>query len=120
MICGVYKITNLINNKVYIGQSVDIESRWEAEKEGYINKHATRAFKKYGINNFSFEILTECTKEELDKWEIYYIKYYDSCNPQHGYNKLSGGYNGSPNEETRKKLVKQLKKGIGKVCFMKY
>lgn len=46
-------------------------------------------FKKYGFENFSFEILEECKTEELDEEEIYWIKYYDSYNK--GYNLTGGG-----------------------------
>ena len=52
-ICGIYKIQNLINNKVYIGQSVNIKSRWHSENNRKChNRHLKSAFKKYGIENF--------------------------------------------------------------------
>lgn len=88
---GIYKITNLINQKIYIGQSTDIESRWEDHKF-YSQKENTAiqaAFKKYGISNFSFEIIEECRKEELDAKEIYWIAKYDTYN--NGYNLTKGG-----------------------------
>lgn len=88
---GIYKITNLVNNKIYIGQSVRIEKRWEDHKF-YSGKEHTAlqaAFKKYGISNFSFEVIEECPKEILDEREIYWIKFYDSYN--NGYNLTKGG-----------------------------
>lgn len=88
---GIYKITNLINNKIYIGQSTNIQKRWEDHKF-YSSKYQTaiqQAFKKYGISNFSFEVLEECPKEKLDEREIYWIKFYDSYN--NGYNLTKGG-----------------------------
>lgn len=98
---GIYKITNLINQKKYIGQSIDIERRF---KEHHINPFNTidcankqlfyQAIKKYGIDNFSFEVLEECKVEELDEKEKYWIKYYNTYigweNSQ-GYNMTIGG-----------------------------
>ena len=110
MSCGVYKITNLINNKIYVGQSVEIENRWEAEKNRCINFHLKQSFKKYGIDNFKFEILVECSKEVLDEIEIWYIDYYKSYDIKYGYNKTLGGYNGAPNEETKKRISETVKK----------
>ena len=93
--CGIYKITNLVNGKSYIGQSIDIHRRWyEHKRDSKLSSvQATyplyRAFQKYGIENFSFEILEETTKEELNKKERYYIQLYDSYN--NGYNQTLGG-----------------------------
>ena len=88
---GIYKITNLINGKMYIGQSIDIEKRWEEHKfySGKENTAIQSAFKKYGISNFSFEVIEECLREELDAKEIYWIAKYDSFN--NGYNLTQGG-----------------------------
>ena len=95
---GIYKITNLINNKSYIGQSVDINRRFRSHKSYPFEKSnypLYRAFKKYGIDNFSFEILEECPIEELNEKEIYYINYYDTYN--NGYNQTTGGQGNSNN-----------------------
>lgn len=88
---GIYKITNLINNKIYIGQSIDIEKRWEEHKYYSSDEHTAiqSAFKKYGISNFSFEVIEKCSKNKLDEREIYWIAYYDSYN--NGYNLTAGG-----------------------------
>ena len=95
--CGIYKITNKINGKIYIGQSIDIQRRWVHHRNS-INEpdlySLQQAFVKYGIENFEFEILEECLPAELNQKEIYYIHYYDSY--KNGYNETTGGA-GSPN-----------------------
>lgn len=96
--CGIYKITNIKNNKIYIGQSVNIESRWKKHRTGPFSKNNSqynsslyRAIRKYGISNFKFEIIEECPKENLNDREIFWISYYNSNNPDIGYNLTSGG-----------------------------
>lgn len=98
---GIYKITNQLNNKVYIGQSINIKKRfnchiWEAfnEKQIPYNYAINRAIRKYGIKNFELEVIEECKKEELDEKEKYWIKYYNSNNPNYGYNMTEGGDKG--------------------------
>jgi group I intron endonuclease len=91
-ICGIYKITNLINNKIYIGSSKDIESRFYYHKcklkhSGHVNKHLLSAWNKYGEENFKFEILKEISLSLLRKAEQFYINKYQSLNPKYGYNK---------------------------------
>ena len=73
-----------------------LERRWTQEKRKAFRKKdptynylLSRAFRKYGIENFSFEILEECSKEDLDDREIYYISKYDSY--FNGYNQTTGG-----------------------------
>ena len=94
--CGIYKITNLINEKIYIGQSVDINYRFNNHKSESFNPKSNayntaihRAIRKYGIENFSFEVIEECTKELLSEREIYWIAYYNSY--ENGYNSTLGG-----------------------------
>lgn len=109
-LCGIYKIINNINGKVYIGQSIKIQSRWkshiQALKRGDSNcTLLQRAWNKYGEENFSFEILELCHEERLDELETKYIKIYDSQNPNKGYNIESGGNkNKHLAEETKRKL----------------
>lgn len=95
---GIYKITNLINNKIYIGQSIDIEKRYKnhiyfsknpSSREYNTPIHA--ALRYYGENNFKIEILEKCKKEELDEREIYYINKFSSNNREIGYNLTNGG-----------------------------
>lgn len=96
---GIYKITNTINNQSYIGQSINIEKRWNVHKKQYKNKKSHsydyplyRAFRKYGINNFKFEIIEVCSKNELNQKEIFWIKYYNTFFK--GYNQTLGGDHG--------------------------
>lgn len=91
---GIYKITNNINEKCYIGQSKDIEARWKKHISVYNNKTAPnyklyRAMRKYGLASFRFEVIEECEPEELNSREIYWIQYYDSF--LNGYNMTLGG-----------------------------
>ena len=89
---GIYKITNTVNGKCYIGQSRDIEARWQKHLSAYKSSpdwELYRAFKKYGIPQFTFEIVEECQIDELNEREIYWIAQYDSFN--NGYNMTLGG-----------------------------
>lgn len=92
----IYKITNKINNKVYIGQtSRTIEIRWKEHKKN-INSLCDRlplykALKKYGVDNFTIEEIDECENSLLDEREIYWIHYYNSFSKENGYNCTSGG-----------------------------
>lgn len=91
---GIYKITNKINNQCYIGQSICIEERWKEHircSKDLSNKNSIYlAIRKYGIENFDFEIIEECNSvDELDEKEINWIAYYNSYN--NGYNMTRGG-----------------------------
>lgn len=92
-ICGIYKITNKINSKCYIGQSNDINRRWRQElsPNAKLNPHLARAFEKYGTDNFEFEIIEECQRELLNEREQFWINLYNSSDKNFGYNKTLGG-----------------------------
>ncbi len=85
MTTGIYKIENLINHKVYIGQSVHIERRWKEHCQYSTKSVISDAIKKYGKENFSFQILEECSLDELNDKEIYYIQKFNCITPN-GYN----------------------------------
>lgn len=91
IITGIYKITNKINHKVYIGQSQNIFKRWDEHRysRNCDERPLYRAFRKYGLENFIFEIIEICAIEELNEKEIFWIQYYDSYNK--GYNLTPGG-----------------------------
>lgn len=106
IICGIYKITNLINGKVYIGQSIDIKRRWNQHKKIGRNlskdkyskeydKVLYRAMRKYGIDSFEFSIIEECDESILYEREQYWISFYESTTADDkGYNLNDGGPGG--------------------------
>lgn len=90
---GIYKITNKINNKVYIGQSINIEKRWGEHKRNAFNSKTHTYYyplyssiRKYGLDNFTFEIIEECLIKNLTEREQYWIEYYHSLDGNYGYN----------------------------------
>ena len=130
----IYKIENLVNGKVYIGQTVKtFKERYNFKGEGIIrvlaylemrgtkrsdytetlygNRHLLSSIKKYGVENFTVEIIdTAETIEELNSKEIKWIAYFDSY--ALGYNKCVGGKNNlgwNPSEETRETWRKMRK-----------
>lgn len=86
MTVGIYKIENRINGKVYIGQSVHIERRFN-EHRASTKSIIGQAISKYGKENFIFSILEECEPNELLEKEVNYIRKYESIIPN-GYNIL--------------------------------
>jgi group I intron endonuclease len=111
-IAGIYKITNTVNGKVYIGQSVNIYARWKVHKTGYVHEKSCRrlhsAMKSYGIDKFSFEIIeiTSNDKNILNSLEKKYIKKYHTFidDPKcQGYNLTDGGGSFRPSKESIKK-----------------
>ena len=100
---GIYKITNKLNGKVYIGQSRDIDARWRQHINAKDNYAIHNAIKKYGKENFSFEVLLECPAEMLNVWERDMIALYDCISPN-GYNLTEGGEGHHLSEETRLKM----------------
>jgi group I intron endonuclease len=126
-----YKITNLLNDKVYVGQTINAGRRWSDHKwlskkkpEQYIH----RAMNKYGIKNFQFEVIAECkSSSDANETEKQLIIQYDSRNPEKGYNLAPGGetawntglpaeqqpmYGKHHSEESRKKISES---NIGKL-----
>lgn len=98
--CGIYKITNLITKKIYIGQSIHINIRFNKHKSVSMNKNDPNYDKDlykdmriYGLNNFSFEIIELCDEKLLNEREIYYISFYNCIEPN-GYNRNKGGNTG--------------------------
>ena len=92
--CGIYKITNQLDDCCYIGQSVSIGERWKQHAKCGLGIDAPAANKLYkamqedGLQNFSFEILEECPRDQLDNKEKFYIELYQSN--LYGYNSQAG------------------------------
>ena len=88
---GIYKITKISNGKSYIGQSNNIERRFKEHQQKGVSSRIPLdiAIQKYGIHAFTYEILEECSLNELNEREQYWINYYDTIN--NGYNCLPGG-----------------------------
>lgn len=91
---GIYKITNLKTKECYIGQAVDIAKRFSEHAKcglGIDTPAANKLYKamqEYGLQNFSWELLEKCPREQLNEKERYYIDFYNSVN--YGYNILKG------------------------------
>lgn len=91
----IYKITNLVNNKVYIGQTVtSLKERWQGHcyKQGCVLMH--NAIKKYGRDSFTQEVIEEVPVEDLNSRETFWVKYYKSYQKEFGYNILIEGGHG--------------------------
>ncbi len=97
----IYKITNKINGKVYVGQTMKtLKERFQkhcwgtTEKDSYhLNMAIKKAIKKYGKDNFTIELIEEVEQNKLDEREVYWISFYNSYNK--GYNCTLGGQNGA-------------------------
>jgi DNA repair exonuclease SbcCD ATPase subunit len=80
--CGIYKITNLENQMCYVGQAVNIAERWKQHiKRGLGAEAPTRnklypAMLAFGVENFSFEVIEECSRDKLDNREDYWQEYF--------------------------------------------
>lgn len=115
----IYKITNKVNNKIYIGQTTHtieyrLNKHWaEAKCQANgkrMNNYFHNALLKYGIKNFFIEEIDKAnTIEELNQKEIYWIDYYNSTNKEIGYNLMTGGKSGIKSNETKQKISQKKK-----------
>lgn len=114
----IYKVTNKLNGKIYIGQtSKTLEKRKLQHERESLTKSRTsvkfhNALLKYGFDNFEWEVLKECsTQEELDYYEDYYINEFNCLNRNLGYNLKSGGkLGGCYSEESKRNMGLATKK----------
>ena len=114
----IYSYTNSINGKKYIGQTINPRQRKSQHKSSAFNENDAnydtllhRAFRKYGYDNFIYEVLAEVdTIEELNQLEIYYIDKFNTTTPN-GYNILEGGRNAFHPFPEELKEIKSLEYG---------
>lgn len=105
----IYKITNKVNNKVYIGQTVRklsdrMKSHFYQCSNEECNTSLCNAFRKYGKDSFMWEAIHTCDDiDDLNEKEKYYIKKYNSLN-ENGYNMTEGGLNGLLSDKVKKKM----------------
>lgn len=91
MNCGIYRIFNKVNNKCYIGSTINLKSReykhfWMLSKSIHDNVYLQKSFNKYGKDAFVFEVLEICDEQMLFDRENFYIKQFNACNSEFGYN----------------------------------
>lgn len=121
MLGFIYKVTNKVNNKIYIGQTIQrVQDRWyrHCGKSGLpeteMKTHFKRAILKYGKENFIVETLETCDSSLLNEREKYYIKLYDSY--RCGYNSTLGGQDGAKpfktTEEDNESIIELYKEGF--------
>jgi group I intron endonuclease len=106
---GIYKIINP-KGKIYIGCTIDWNRRKKEYLKIYNSKGQTKlynSFQKYGIENHSFEVIEECSEENLSEREIHWILYYNAV--EKGLNIRIGNRNGSLTKQTKQKIGKALK-----------
>lgn len=109
----IYRITNTIDGKRYIGQSkcIDIDTRWKQHKK--VDRHCIgpylfNAYKKHGIENFKFEIVCVCFDEDCDKYEKEYILKFNTITPN-GYNIKLGPTFSKHTEDSKERIRQKLR-----------
>lgn len=111
---NIYKIENIANGKVYIGQTVNVSKRFKEHKNdlrnnNHHNVYLQRAWNKYGENSFVFEIIDEADEKcALDALECFWIGAYGGYQSKAVYNAKDGGANGIPTKETKRKISTTL------------
>jgi len=115
----IYKITNIVNGKCYIGCTIDYQKRWINHKNNIKSDKwgcpaLKAALKKYGVENFTFKVIIICFDSDMEFYERYYIQKYASCVPN-GYNislggKATNGFKGKQHSDQTKNKLKMLHK----------
>lgn len=118
----IYKITNQVNNKVYIGLTTEtLQKRWSGHLQAYktCKRHLYESMRKYGIENFTIEEIDKADSfKELGELERKYIKEYNSQNPDKGYNLTAGGESNQLDANPRTKLSVEDVKHIREIYSM--
>jgi group I intron endonuclease len=112
----IYIITNVVNGKQYIGQTIQkVRKRFNDHKSSaLINKtgcdYLWRAMRKYGTDSFMVEVIVECKKDLLDEYEEMFVDMYDTTNPSKGYNLQNGGKTHAITDAIRQNMSMSKKK----------
>jgi group I intron endonuclease len=111
--CVIYKITSP-SNKVYIGQSRNVDKRFKQYKSMRCNtqKVLLNSLKKYGVDNHAFEIIEECAFEDLNIRERYWQEYYNSLAPN-GLNSILTEYDNIPRVVSKSTSIKLSESKLG-------
>lgn len=120
---GIYLMKNTKDNKVYVGKSTNINKRIanhlkSLKRNEHYNKHLQGAWNK-DSEHFIFSILEECTIENINEREIYWISFYQSNKMQYGYNKTDGGSGTIGHELTKEHKQKLREANKGQVPWIK-
>ena len=116
--CGVYKILNIVTNKIYIGSSITITKRFSQHRDDlknnkHCNKYLQASWNKYGEKSFKFEIIELCEKDVLEVREQFWIDWLKSTDDKFGYNlrKLANNNSGYKFSEEVRANMSKAKKG---------
>jgi len=90
---GIYLIRNKTNGKVYVGKTKNFKQRWyqyeydyKKQRVGHVNHYLLNSMNKYGFSNFEFSVLEYCSLDKCSERELYWMIYYNSFDPEFGYN----------------------------------
>ena len=111
---GIYKIFNVINNKIYIGSSINVTRRIKQhikklETNNHINSYLQNSWNKHGKENFIFELLETCNEEKLLEREQFYMDFHKCYNRKSGYNINIRADRKVMSEETKRKISESQK-----------
>jgi group I intron endonuclease len=115
---GIYKITNTINRKVYIGKTINFQKRYTSYKGAFkkgdirkINPYFLNSIRKHGPENFTFEVVESCSTDSLSEKELQWMVHYKSTDQQFGYNLRMDSSTGMvTHPSTSKKISERIKK----------
>lgn len=111
--CGIYKITNTVTGKFYIGSAVNIKRRWAIHRSRlgantHVNRHLQNSWNKHGEDSFTFEVLEYCEKKRLIEREQFYI---DNEKPAYNISPTAGNRLGVESTDETKRKISEARKG---------